>query len=136
MDLSFEEHYQDVLQNIEASLVSVYREHEDMTDYNADKAMEALIRLYRAEKDNHPLPTIRMQPLDQIAYERVKSVCDWRLGREVLTDKKGRSLIKGLTPMTLDEIITCLKKVQKSIRYWQKEGGRRGYFYFVEQFLP
>src|SRR5512144_802588 len=136
MDLSFEEAYQDILQNIESSLVSVYREHEDMTDYNADKAVEALIQLYRAEKVGHPAPTTRLQPIDQIAFNRVKIVCEWRLGREQLQDKKGRPLKKGITPTTLDEIIACLKKVQKSIRYWQKEGGRRGYFYFVERFIP
>jgi hypothetical protein len=132
----FQEQYMDILQNIESALVSVYRQHEDMSDYNADKAVEALIRLYRAEETGHPAPAPRFQPIDQAAYDQVKRVCEWRLGREKFLDEKGRAVNMDLRLLSLEEIIACLKKVQKSIRYWQKEGGRRGYFFFVERFLP
>jgi O6-methylguanine-DNA--protein-cysteine methyltransferase len=39
----FEEKYLDVLQNIEFGIVSVYREHPEMLDWDAFKAVEALI---------------------------------------------------------------------------------------------
>ncbi|GAB4274994.1 MAG: hypothetical protein Kow0080_23890 [Candidatus Promineifilaceae bacterium] len=40
------------------------------------------------------------------------------------------------TALTVSEIIACLKRIQRSIEMWQKEGGRRGYFEFINQFLP
>ena len=44
-----EDEFLDVLQNIEAALVSVYKAHSEMTDYDAQAAVNALIRLYQAE---------------------------------------------------------------------------------------
>jgi type I restriction enzyme, R subunit len=41
-----------------------------------------------------------------------------------------------IAPITLAEIIACLKRVRKSIELWRKEGGRRGYYDFVSPFLP
>jgi hypothetical protein len=40
-----------------------------------------------------------------------------------------------MTPKTVDEIITCLKRIQKSIRRWNKEGGRQGYLNFISEFV-
>lgn len=47
--MSVEEEHLDVLQNIEAAIVSVYRDHPEMTDYDVDKAFSALIQTYRSE---------------------------------------------------------------------------------------
>jgi hypothetical protein len=35
----------------------------------------------------------------------------------------------------VDEIIVCLKRIQKSVKTWSKRGGRRGYLSFVEQYV-
>ena len=43
-----EEQFMDVLQNIESALVSVYKAHADMTDYDAQAAVNALMRAYQA----------------------------------------------------------------------------------------
>jgi hypothetical protein len=32
--------------------------------------------------------------------------------------------------------VLCLKRIRKSIQLWRREGGRRGYFEVVGQFLP
>lgn len=45
----FEEKYLDVLQNIEFGIVSVYRQHPEMLDWDALKAIETLIHEYHAE---------------------------------------------------------------------------------------
>ena len=42
----FEERYQDVLQNIEFGITQVYRNHPEMTDWEALAAIEALLRAY------------------------------------------------------------------------------------------
>jgi hypothetical protein len=39
-------------------------------------------------------------------------------------------------PITLDEMIACLKRVRRSVKRWTKEGGRRGYLDFVDGFFP
>ncbi len=76
----FEEKYEDVLQNIEFALMSVYREHPEMTDFESLDAIQALTRMYQAEMQGRTLPTLKLKLLAQEAYDRVKRMCDWRLG--------------------------------------------------------
>jgi len=78
----------------------------------------------------------RLNPLAQAVYDSVRVMCEWRLGRgEIVTDKDGASLPQP-PPIRTDEIVACLKRVRKSVQYWNKEGGRRGYLTFVEEYVP
>jgi len=134
--LPFEERYQDVLQNIEFAIIQVYRDHPEMTDWEALAAIEALLRKYRAEVRGRQAKPPSLAPLADEVYEFVKTMCEWRLGRETLfADKEGTPLNLPIEPITLDELIACLKRVRKSINLWTREGGRQGYLTFVSQFI-
>jgi hypothetical protein len=130
------EEYADVLQNIELALVQVYREHDEMTDYEAQKAVNGLIRDYQAMERNRPEPTLRLTPLMEEAYASVKGMCDWRLGFIQMRDEAGREVEMGLEPITVPEMVACLRRIERSIKMWNKKYGRRGYFDFVQQFMP
>ena len=132
----FEEKYQDVLHNIETALVQVYREQDEMTDWEALTAVNGLIRTYTAEQRGRKAPNLRMDILTQAAYDNVQFMCEWRLGRAHLEGEAGQAFDMGMEPKTVSEIVACLKRIRKSIELWQKEGGRRGYFNFVSQFIP
>lgn len=135
MTETFEEKYGDVLQNIEFALVQTYRAHAEMTDWHTLDALDALIHTYRAEAGGHLAPPVSLTPFAQEAFDAVKAMCEWRLGRQHLVDEKGAPVDTEMKPKTVDEIIACLKRVRRSVEKWQKRGGRRGYFDFVEQFL-
>lgn len=132
----FEEEYLDVLQNIEFALVQVYRAHDDMTDYEAEQAISALIRTYQAEQRGRKSPNLRLSSLTEEAYEAVLSMCELRLGRAELRTEDDQSSGLGLEPITVSEMIDCLKRIRRSIQMWNKELGRRGYYDFVSDFLP
>ncbi len=134
---TFDEKYLDVLQNIEFALMSIYRAHSEMTDWDALDAVQAMIRSFTAETRKQPTPAFRLRPIAQEAYDAVKGVCEWRLGRAPaeLTGEQGQPIDMPMTAKTFDEIIACLKRIRRSIQMWQKEGGRRGYFNFVSQFV-
>jgi len=133
---SFEDEYLDVLQNIEAVLAGVYRQDENLTDYDARTAVDALIRCYQAEMRGRPEPNIRMNDSARFAYAAVRSICEWRLGREsALEDEEGNEIqIPESEALTSEEIVACLKRIRRSIDLWNKELGRRGYFEFIKQF--
>jgi hypothetical protein len=38
-------------------------------------------------------------------------------------------------PNTLDDIGACLRRIQKSIDFWNKRNGRQGYLSFVAQYV-
>jgi len=133
---SFEERYEDVLQNIEFGIVQVYRDHPEMTDWQALDAVEAVLRKYQAETRGRQA---RLPTLDLVAEEardRVETMCEWRLGRAApFMDEEEQRLEISPEPISLDEIIACLKRIRKSIKYWKRQGGQQGYLTFVEPFI-
>jgi hypothetical protein len=136
MSIPFEEQYEDVLQNIEFAIVSTYREHpEEVSDWSVEAALDALIRVYGAEKTGRTPPAARLSQAEQTIYERVRAMCEWRLGREQLTVEDGQPFAQEMRPKTLDEILACLKRVRTSVKRWHKSGGRRGYLDFVSQYI-
>jgi hypothetical protein len=134
-DQKFEEKYLDVLQNIEFGIVNVYRQHPELTNWDAMDAVEALIRHYTAEARNRTPPTVALSELSQLVFDSVKAMCEWRLGREELLDQDDRPVGSDMEPKTVDEIITCLKRIRRSIQFWQKKGGQQGYVTFISEFV-
>ncbi len=129
-----EEEYMDVLQNIEATILSVYREHADLLDYDVDKVLNLLWTEYRREGINKPTPKPLLNANAQLVYDRVRQICEWRLGRTEMTAGSGSVRVKP-EPLSIDEILACLKRILKSIKLWNKEGGRQGYLYFIDNNL-
>lgn len=137
MNGRIEDHYLDVLQNIEAAIVQVYREHPELADGNVDLALEGLVRLYQAEARGRAAPVLRLRELEQQVYDGVKEMCDWRMHRTRPDPQESDEpvLLPG-TPLTVEEIVACLKRIRKSIALWTKQGGRQGYLDYIAQFIP
>jgi hypothetical protein len=123
----FEQRYEDVLQNIEATIVGIYRTDPALVDYEVDGGLEALIARYTAELQGRPPRAAPSDANRRRVFEAVLDVCERRLGR-------GPKLGAGLN--TAEEIIACLKRVRKSAQGWTKRGGRQGYLTFVSRFVP
>ncbi|NLG98209.1 MAG: hypothetical protein GX491_12680 [Chloroflexi bacterium] len=133
--MSIEEEYADVLQNIELAIVGVYKEKPELTDYNVESAITALGRTYQYEKTSGP-DAVPVRPKGELAnkvYDAVRAMCEWRLGRENLVDEEGQPM--QVEPITIDEIQACLKRIRKSVNYWNKESGTRGYLDYISQFF-
>ena len=130
----FAEEYSDVLQNLEFALIGVYDNNPTMTDTGAMYAVETLIKVYTGESRGREVALPQFKPEEREAYDAVKRMCDWRLGRSSMEDEKGKK-VEGVEPLTVEEINACLKRILKSINTWYKRGGRRGYYEYVRQFI-
>ena len=119
----------DVLQNIEFGIVEVYRADRSLLDIDAKDAIDALIRHYHAEEEQHTPPTITLGDPAQRVFRSVQAMCAWRLGRSSLDGET-------TPPMPVSELVKCLREIQKSIPRWSRQGGRKGYLDFVSQYLP
>ena len=133
---TFEEQYNDTLRSMEIALVKTYRADESMTDWETLTAVNGLIRTYTAEQKRRKPPVLNLKPLAQQSYDELKLTSDGWLGRAPVVDEAGQLADISEHALTVTEIVNCLKRVRKSIEMWQKEGGRRGYFNFIDQFLP
>jgi hypothetical protein len=130
-----EDQYVDVLQNIEFGIIMTYRNHPEMLDYDVIRMLEALIDKYAAEKIGRQPRHVLLSEVERALLENVHRMCEWRLGRGTLTDapEKVREMVPK--PITIDEIVLCLKRVLKSVKRWNEDGGRRGYLKFVIQYV-
>lgn len=137
MRVPFEKEYEDVLQNIEHAIVSFYREDREISDWTVEVALDGLIRTYLTEERGRTPPKLRLDAREQELYNRVRAMCEWRLGRIPVTveDEQGNPIELDIPAIRLDEIIACLKRVRLSVKRWHKQGGRRGYLEFVSAYI-
>ena len=122
----------DVLQNLEFAVVEVWRKHPDMTDYVAQRAYEAAFEWYRAEARGHSSKPPSLSGLDQVTFDALKYLCEFRLGR-------GTSLLgaaQSLPALPVPQLVDCLRQLRKSVERHTRQGGRQGYLKFIDQFLP
>ncbi len=130
-----EEQYLDILQNIEFAIIQDYRENPNLIDMDVRDAVDALLRVYGAEERQYRPPVVQLAEKPARLFEAVKDMCEWRLGRPTQSLQAGEASEVHTEPVTVGEILICLKRIQKSIRRWNKQGGRQGYLDFASQFL-
>ena len=104
------------------------KEQRDLRDLQVMRALDSLIEFYRAEFRGHQPKQYNLPEQENLVFKRVKSLCEFRLGRESLGIKEPSPLGKTLT---VDEILACLRKIRKSAERWARRNGRQGYLQFV-----
>jgi hypothetical protein len=134
MDMpKFISEYEDVLQNIEASILRVHR-RINLLDYDVMEALETLIQYYKRIDQGREatLPELYEKPGMVIA--ELQSICEWRMGKEPFDPTLGE-LPGNARVCSTAEILACLKRIQKSVNKWHKQYGRQGYLNFVGQYI-
>lgn len=131
MQRPVEEEHSEILQNLEWSILTVSVAHPDLTDYQVDSALEALGRSYAREGRGQPV--LPKNELAKAVYDAVRQTCEWRLGRDQVVNDDGQPM--SVEPVSVEVILACLKRLRKSVTYWNKEGGTRGYLDYIRQFL-
>jgi hypothetical protein len=123
------EDYLDVLQNIEFAVLQVWRKAPTLNNYNAMRAYDAAIAHYGAiARGVTPKPT-GLTGLDATLFDAVKEMCEMRLGR-------GASAVDQDVPtLPVEDLVSCLRKLRKSVDKWTREGGRQGYLELLKRFV-
>jgi hypothetical protein len=134
--MTVEEQYPDVLQNIEWAIVTVFRRNPTLVDFDVENAVSALMAKYKAEAQNHEPRLPRLNERAQEVYDQVEAMCELRLGRDAALSADMKARGPQPSPVSLDVIVACLKRIRKSIERWNKEGGRQGYLIFIQRFIP
>lgn len=122
----------DVLQNLEFSVVQIWRAHREMSDYAALHAYETAFQFYRAEMRGHPPKPHTLTGLEAKASAAVQAMCEFRLGRGSYPGA-GPEVIP---PVPLAKLVDCLRELSKSVARHTKQSGRQGYLNFIDRFLP
>jgi hypothetical protein len=128
--MNIEEEYQDVLQNLEATIIIFWQENPDLIDVQVENALDWLIQLYNAEIQGRSFSR-PLRGISRTLADSIKGICEIELGRSQMTDQTGIDLAKK----TPDEIVKCLKRLKSSVQFWTKKNGRQGYLNFVKPFI-
>lgn len=128
--MGIEDKYLDVLQNLEFAIVHEFRRDRTILDMNVEDAVAALAAYYDAEVQQRTPPQPRLSEQSKKLFDAVKQVCEWRLGRST-----GPGHEEETQPLAPDEMVSCLRRIRKSVKLWTKEGGRQGYLNFVSQYI-
>ncbi|HSX38217.1 MAG TPA: hypothetical protein VLE95_05240 [Chlamydiales bacterium] len=132
MTTDFEDKYLDVLQNIEWGLLSCTKNNATLCDHDILRVVEHAIAYYKSQERECFLAERKLADTHQEIFEKVTVMCDWRLGLRSLSPSKNLYC----DPISPEELILCLKRIEKSIKFWTKQGGRRGYITFVSSHVP
>jgi len=130
--MSFGNKNLDVLQNIEFVIQLVYKDHSELTDYDVSFALESLVEFYTAKERDREPRNFNLSENPLLIFENVKEVCELRLGKSSLSDGSNFTI----NPVSINEILNCLKKIKSSVKKWTKSNGRQGYLEFVKEYMP
>ena len=133
--MNVEEEYEGVLQNLEFGFVTCYDRNPKMNDLTALFVVEQLIKSYNAETQGRVFNVTSLQPHEQEAFDSVKAMCEVNLGRQRLAGEDGDMMTLPEEQLTTASLLACLKRIKKSIEFWQKRGGRKQYYEFVKGFI-
>jgi len=103
----------DILQNLEFSIVAVWRANPTMSDYTAQRAYEAAFQFYREELRGE--------------------MCEFRLGRGPALETAEGPIPVPPTPVAV--LVDCLRELAKSVERHTQSGGRQGYLTFIDRFI-
>ncbi len=138
--LSVEEEYEDVIQNLEESILMCYRFHPDLIDAEVETAIDWLVKLYSAESQGKTSSDTEPTGISAEVANSVQQMCEWRLGREKLAveDEAGQILKLGIPELQLEkleltQIVICLKSIQSSIKLWTNKAETQGYLHEIAQ---
>ena len=124
---NFEETYFDVLRAIETAIYQTYQQEPELVDFQVEKVLTGLTRQYQAQQRNKRAPKLRFNRLENMLLQNVRRVCELHLGRDP-------DVQIGAEAITTDEMIACLKRIQRSVD--QMGGrGRQAYLEFLHTFF-
>lgn len=122
------EQYSDVLFNIESRIFTHYLASETLSDSDTLKVLAQLTRYYnglrKGRTPSEPKVSDALTPL----LNSVKSICDVHCMPEETEPQAPRQV-------SFDVMVACLRRIERSVKMWKQQGGRRGYFEYMTPFM-
>ena len=134
--MKIEDEFLDVLQNLEIAILSVYHDHPQLTDSEVTRTLQALGDVYVAETLGRRPRDYNLSPLENELLSRLQDMADWRLGRRSSPDGNEDHISEIPPPLTKENMISCLGRILKSVKKWNKHYGVRGYLDFINDHVP
>lgn len=136
VEQEFEKKYEAALQSLESAIAQVYQSNPELVDLQVQTAIEYLVRIYNAEAQGRTASPPEPKGISGEVAGSVQVVCELHLGRAELEDEAGQPINLDIPLRSASEIVACLKRIDSSIKFWNKKSGRQGYLGFINGFFP
>jgi len=123
---TFEEKYYDILRSLELKIYEQYMENPHLLDYSVEKALNGMVRTLSNEKRGKSAPKLKFKEDEQAIFRQLQAIVTLYTGKD--------DTVKPDQILTLDEMIACLKRIQRSQKQMGGQG-RQGYVDFLKQFF-
>mgnify|MGYP001083488105 CR=1 FL=1 len=128
--------YVGILLHLENAIHEIAYANKEISDGQIELALERLIRHFQTEAGGRePRPT-RLGAGSQQVFDGTMIAAELLLGHaEASVAETREPLAIGNESISHGELIACLKRLRKSVRFWSRQGGRRGYVSYIHNFL-
>lgn len=133
---SFEQEYFNVLFSIESCIYKIYSTNPELHDFSVNKVLDGLIRSYGSIQKGRKPPNLRFSKEEQTMFNDLQRVMNLYLGdgSSYMTTEEGDDLELPDQSITIDELIACFRRIQRSIKLMSDQG-RQGYLNFIKVFF-
>ncbi len=124
-----------LLQTLEFNLANHYKEQPQLIDYDVSDAFNALVRHYKAKLENRSF-TPNLKGRSKEVFEMFQTVADIFVSNgQFPTTETDTFLPENMQSYTVEDVLSCFRRLQSSLKLWTKEGGRQGYLNYISQFV-
>ncbi len=131
----FEMKNQGTLASIELAIVACFRAQCGLTDHDSEEAINAVLPAYEPTKRDTSGRVARLGPMARDVFNNISAVCRVMSHPEGLATEAGEPLANDMRmpPISSETIGACLKRIRKSVQFWRRDGGLRGYLNFINE---
>jgi hypothetical protein len=131
----FEMRNQGTLASIELAIVECFRAQSGLTDHDIEEAINAVLPAYEPTKRDTSGRVARLGPMAREVFTHISAVCRVMSDPDKLETEAGVPLATEMRMKSVnaETMSACLKRIRKSVQFWRRDGGLRGYLNFISQ---
>jgi hypothetical protein len=120
-----------VLETLEMNLSEYYAQNPQLIDIDVADAFHALVRHYKLRLENRSFnPNLKGRSKE--VFEMLQTLADIFVSNGLYPVED--SSLETMQHYTLEDMLLCFKRLESSLKFWNKEGGRQGYLNYISQF--
>ncbi|EGQ9884230.1 TPA: hypothetical protein RQJ82_004455 [Vibrio vulnificus] len=119
--MKIQEKCENELKALESSIVGVFRSKPDLLDSQVARAVESMVGIFKSKVKGKPEQKPNLDGLDLHVFSAL--------------DVAIKEISSVNSELSNNDLLECLKIIQKSIPKWTKQLGRQGYLNFVSQYF-
>ena len=131
----FEMVNQGTLASIELAIVGCFRAQNSLTDHDVEEAINAVLPAYEPAKRDTSGRVARLGPMARDVFNQISAVCRVMTDPDRLQTETGEPLAKDMRmrSVSAETMSACLRRIRKSVQFWRRDGGLRGYLNFINE---